>query len=103
MDKYITEIVNLEIDNRRKLLGIKTDYYREKFERYRKILKNRENISPYMISKFISLCILLQSLELIVDYDIKELYEYLMTVRSSTFLNEKERDEELLNVVFKLI
>ena len=65
-------------------------------------MKNRENISPYMISKFISLCILLQSLELIVDYDIKELYEYLMTVRSSTFLNEKERDEELLNVVFKL-
>ena len=56
-----------------------------------------------MVSKFISLCILLQSLELIVDYDIKELYEYLMTVRSSTFLNEKERDEELLNVVFKLI
>ena len=103
MDKYITEIVNLEIDNRRKLLGIKTDYYREKFERYKKILKNRENISPYMISKFISLCILLQSLELIVNYDIKVLYECLMTVRSSTFLNEKERDKELLNVIFKLI
>lgn len=103
MDKYITEIVNLEIDNRRKLLGIKTDYYREKFERYRKILKNRESINPYMVSKFISLCILLQSLELIVDYDIKVLYEYLMTVRSSTFLNEKERDKELLNVIFKLI
>ena len=96
MDKYITEIVNLEIDNRRKLLGIKTDYYREKFERYRKILKNRESINTYMVSKFISLCILLQSLELIVDYDIKELYEYLLTVRSSTFLNEKERDKELL-------
>ena len=56
-----------------------------------------------MISKFISLCILLQSLELIVDYDIKVLYECLMTVRSSTFLNEKERDKELLNVIFKLI
>ena len=68
-----------------------------------KILKNREIINPYMVSKFISLCILLQSLDLIVDYDIKELYECIMTVRSSTFLNEKERDEELLNVIFKLI
>ena len=95
----ISEGLPAEIEARQK----QYDYYREKFERYKKILKNRENISPYMISKFISLCILLQSLDLIVDYDIKELYEYLMTVRSSTFLNEKERDEELLNVIFKLI
>lgn len=103
MDKYITEIVNLEIDNRRKLLGIKTDYYREKFEKYKKILINKENITPYITSKFISLCILLQSLELIVEYDIKVLYECLMEVRNSTFLNEIESKETLLNVVNKLV
>ena len=103
MDKYITEIVNLEIDNRRKLLGIKTDYYREKFEKYKKIMINRENLNPYVVSKYISLCILLQSLELIVDYDIKVLYECLMAVRSSTFLDEEEREEELLNVILKLV
>ena len=103
MDKYITEIVNLEIDNRRKLLGIKTDYYREKFEKYKKILIKRENITPYIVSKFISLCLLLQSLELIVDYDINLLYECLMAIRSSTFLTEEESNEELLNVILKLI
>lgn len=103
MDKYITEIVNLEIDNRRKLLGIKTEYFREKFEKYRSILMNRENVTPYIVTKYISLCILLQSLELIVEYDLKLLYESLMTVRSSVFLNEEEQNEELLKVILKLI
>lgn len=103
MDKYITEIVNLEIDNRRKLLGIKTDYYREKFEKYKKILIKKENITPYIVSKFISLCLLLQSLEIIVGYDVKLLYECLMKVRSSTFLPEKESNVELLDSVLKLI
>jgi hypothetical protein len=64
---------------------------------------NRENLNPYVVSKYISLCILLQSLELIVDYDIKVLYECLMAVRSSTFLDEEEREEELLNVILKLV
>ena len=103
MDKYISEIVNLEIDNRRKILGIKTDYYREKYEKLKKILINRENITPFIVSKFISLCILLQSLELIVDYDINLLYKCLMSIRSLTFLNDKERDKELLNIIIKLI
>lgn len=103
MDKYITEIVNLEIDNRRKLLGIKTDYYREKYEKYKNILIGKENITPYIVSKYISLCILLQSLELIVDYDIKILYECLMAVRNSTFLSELDSKHELLNVVNRLI
>ena len=103
MDKYITEIVDLEIDNRRKLLGIKTDYFREKFEKYRNILMNRENVTPYIVTKYISLCILLQSLEIIVEYDLKLLYESLMTVRSSVYLNEEEQNEELLKVILKLI
>lgn len=103
MDKYISEIVNLEIDNRRKLLGIKTDYYREKYEKLKKVLINRENITPFTVSKFISLCILLQSLELIVDYDINLLYKCLMSIRSLTFLNDKESNKELLNIIIKLI
>lgn len=64
---------------------------------------NRENVTPYIVTKYISLCILLQSLELIVEYDLKLLYESLMTVRSSVFLNEEEQNEELLKVILKLI
>ena len=64
---------------------------------------NRENVTPYIVTKYISLCILLQSLELIVEYDLKLPYESLMTVRSSVFLNEEEQNEELLKVILKLI
>ncbi len=64
---------------------------------------NRENVTPYIVTKYISLCILLQSLELIVEHDLKLLYESLMTVRSSVYLNEEEQNEELLKVILKLI
>lgn len=103
MDKYVTEIVNLEIDSRRKLLGLKIDYYRERFEKYKNILIKRENLTPFMVSKFISLCLMLQSLELVVGYDVKLLHDCLMSIRSSTFLNEEESGKHILKTVTKLI
>src|SRR3712207_7509056 len=43
----------------------------------------RSGDSVYIVSKYISLCLLLQSLELIVNYDFKFLYNCLMKLRRS--------------------
>lgn len=103
MDKYILEIVDLEIDNRRKLLSFKSDYYKEKFYKYKNILNSKEKITPYIVSKFISLCLILQSLEIILDYDFKVLYECLMKSKNSVLLLPEEKDIELLDCISKLI
>lgn len=103
MDKFVLEIVNLEIENRRKLFGIKTDYYRGKFEKYRNILEKQESISAYMVSKYISLCLLLQSMELIMNYDFKFLCNCLMRTRGTYFLEENFAKESLFDISKDLI
>ena len=103
MDKYVSEIVNLEFESRRKLLGIKTDYYRSKFEKYKNILSKEEDISLYILSKYVSLCFLLQSLELIMDYDFKFLYHNLMKLRASCFFDEDTKKERLIQIAKSLV
>lgn len=98
MDKFVFEIVNLEIENRRKLLGIKMDYYRALYQKYKFAINSKKCINENIITKFISLCLLLQSLELVVDYDFKFLYNCLIKTISSCFLNCDQKQVRLSEI-----
>ncbi len=91
MDKFVFEIVDLEIENRRKLFETKLDYYKEKYERYKMILNSKKDIDINVVTTFISLCFLLQSLSLAIDCEFKFLYDCFMNAKSSCFLDEKEK------------
>lgn len=104
MDKFVGEIVELEIENRRKLLGFKMDYYRSKFEKYKKLLERGENSSEFVISNFISLALLLQSLEIIVGYDYRILIKNFMRLENLANYTESERKSalgEITNILLK--
>lgn len=103
MDKMVGEVVNLEIENRRKLLGIKTDYYRSKFEKYKKLISKEENLSEFVISKFISLALLLQSLELEVDYDYKTLTKNFVRLANLGNYKDSERQKVLAEITREIL
>lgn len=98
MDKFVKEIVKLEIENRKKLSGIKIDYYRNKLEKYTNYLKNSNKLTEYIVSKYISLVLLLQSLEIVVGYDYNNLIENFLRLEDLKNLKEEERKEKLLEI-----
>lgn len=103
MDKYVNEIVSLEIENRRKLMGIKTDYYRSKFEKYKNLISKEENLSEFVISKFISLAMLLQSLEIIVDYDYKSLTSNFIRLLNLENYRDSEKKIALVEITREIL
>lgn len=103
MDKLVREVVNLEIENRRKLLGIKIDYYRSKFEKYRNLISKEENLSEFVISKFISLALLLQSLEIEVGYDYKILTKNFVRLANLGNYKDSERKKVLIDITREIL
>lgn len=103
MDKLVGEIVNLEIENRRKLMGIKTDYYRSKFEKYKKLISREENLSEFVVSKFISLTLLLQSLEIVVGYDYKTITKNFIRLANLGNYKDVERDNALIEITREIL
>lgn len=95
MDKFILEIVDLERENRRRLMYTKEDSYKEFYEKY-KIIISKKITNEKILSSFISICLLLQSMEIIEDYDFKKLNNLLMDTMSIYFLEEKQ--DEILRI-----
>lgn len=97
MDKFILEIVDLERENRKRLMYRKADSYKEFYEKY-KIIISKKITNEKILSNFISICFLLQSMEIIEDYEFKNLYAIFMDVISMYFLEIKEKQNEIYKI-----